>query len=216
MVTAGQYIRAVNRAFVGDTQYSDIGLTASGQRGRTALETALGARVLSRGAGRGVYGEASAILSLNDRLALVISGGRYPTDPIRGSIAGRYASAALRLHIQPKRAIALGAPQLGTGADGEIASASPMLSARPDGSGRARLIVRAPNATLVEIAGDFTEWRPIALQRAPNGDWEIVQVVTSGVHRVNVRIDGGPWTVPAGTTRLAGDFGDYVGVFVVP
>jgi hypothetical protein len=40
--------------------------------------------------------------------------------------------------------------------------------------------------------------------------------ITAGVHQINMRIDGGPWTVPGGTTRLAGDFGDEVGTFVVP
>src|SRR5437870_9774039 len=51
----------------------------------------------SRGAGHGVYGEASTTFTLGERTALLISGGRYPTDPVSGSVAGRYLSAGLRL-----------------------------------------------------------------------------------------------------------------------
>src|SRR5207249_3683102 len=56
-------------------------------------------------------------------------------------------------------------------------------------------------AATVELAGDFTDWQPVALQPTSEGAWESVQHIPGGVHRVNVRIDGGRWTAPAGTTR---------------
>jgi hypothetical protein len=68
----------------------------------------------------------------------------------------------------------------------------------------------------VEIAGDFTDWRPMPLVRAADGNWEVVLPMTAGIHQINLRIDGGPWTVPGGTTRLTGDYGDEVGTFVIP
>jgi hypothetical protein len=40
--------------------------------------------------------------------------------------------------------------------------------------------------------------------------------IAPGIHQVNVRIDGGSWTAPAGATRMTGDYGDDVGTFVVP
>jgi hypothetical protein len=40
--------------------------------------------------------------------------------------------------------------------------------------------------------------------------------IPSGVHRVNVRVDGGRWTAPAGTTRVTDEFGSEVGMVAVP
>jgi hypothetical protein len=203
------------RAFVGDTQYSDIGMTARGQYGKIVLETILGDRVWSQGAGHGFYGEASASLPFADRWALVLSGGRYPSDPIRGSIAGRYLSAALRFRIpSPARPV----PPVPTRHAGTTDDPPPSttLTVVPESSGQTRLVLRAPPATLVEIAGDFTDWQPVSLSRTAGGSWEVVLPMAKGVHQVNMRIDGGPWTAPGGTTRLAGDYGDEVGTFIVP
>ena len=46
--------------------------------------------------------------------------------------------------------------------------------------------------------------------------WETVLPIPSGMHRLNVRIDRGPWIVPVGLTRAADDFGDEVGIVAVP
>ena len=207
------FLISVSRAFVGDTQYSDIGATAHGQYGRWELESAVGARFFSRGAGRGVYGEAAAILPVDRRFAVVFSGGRYPTDPIRGSIAGRFISAAIRLKLRsPTPAV----PPLQLHSDAPPDSAlSSTLTVERDSPGYVRVIVHAA-ARLVEIAGDFTEWRPLTLTRMSDETWGAVVAISSGVHRINMRIDGGAWTAPPGTTRVTGDFGDEVGSFVVP
>ena len=207
---------SAGRAFVGDTQYSDIGMTARGQYHRFVLEMLVAARVWSLGAGEGVYGEASGSLPLNKRWSVVMSGGRYPSDPIRGNIAGRYISAALRFRIQrPTRPIAP-LPLRQSGANGGDPPPSTLLTLTPQSPGYVKLVLQAPPASLVEVAGDFTEWRPISLGQTSEGRWEVVVPITAGVHQINMRIDGGPWTVPGGTTRLAGDFGDEVGTFVVP
>src|SRR5439155_1331935 len=70
-----------------------------------------GARVWSDGGGRGGFGEANAALTLGERAVLVVAGGRYPTDPIRGSIAGRYASVAVRLRTALFRSLAARDPR---------------------------------------------------------------------------------------------------------
>jgi hypothetical protein len=205
------------RAFVGDTQYSDIGMTARGQYGKLVLETILGARVWSEGAGHGVYGEASGSLPFADRWAFVLSGGRYPSDPIRGSIAGRYFSAALRFRIPSPARPVPSVPTRHTGANGgDDPPSSTTLTVVPESSGQTRLVLRAPPATLLEIAGDFTDWQPVSMSRTAAGSWEVVLPMAKGVHQINLRIDGGPWTAPGGTTRLVGDYGDEVGTFVVP
>jgi len=72
------------------------------------------------------------------------------------------------------------------------------------------------SATTVDVAGEFTDWRAVALRRAGEGTWECVLPMSSGVHRINVRVDGGRWTAPEGTTRVADEFGGEVGIVAVP
>jgi hypothetical protein len=209
---------SASRSFVGDTAYSDVASTVHTGRGRFELDASLGARVSSRGAGHGVYGEASTTLTLGERTALLIAGGRYPTDPVSGSVAGRYASAGLRLRTALRRPAIrdpqrLGrSPANGEGATGVIAR----LDVQPAPDGAVRLVVYAPAAATVEVAGDFTDWQPVALRRTVEGAWESVLKIPSGVHRVNMRIDGAGWTAPTGTTRVTDEFGGEVGIVAVP
>src|SRR5256885_13699824 len=86
------------------------------------------------------------------------------------------------------------------------------------------MIRRPPRSTLFpyttlfrsELAGDFTDWQPVGLQPTSDGAWESVQHIPGGVHRVNVRIDGGRWTAPAGATRTPREVGGGGGVGAGP
>lgn len=216
---------SLDRSFIGDTAYTDLRSSARMQRGRVTLEGTIGARVLSRGGGRGVYGEATTTLPLGTRTALVVSGGRYPTDAVSGSIAARYLTIALRLGAIGTRRPALRAFPVQThtsdGSNGP--TTDPSADARlqiQTGSGEddVRLTVFAPGATAVEISGDFTDWRPVQLSRnAVDRDaWEGTFRMPRGIHRINVRRDGGRWLAPAGTTRSADDYDGEVGVFFLP
>jgi hypothetical protein len=66
-----------------------------------------------------------------------------------------------------------------------------------------RLIVKVHvrDVASAEIAGDFTDWKPVALERLHGGWWYQVLRVTPGVHRVQLRLDGGPWQSPPGLPR---------------
>lgn len=75
--------------------------------------------------------------------------------------------------------------------------------------------VRHPGAALVEIAGDFTDWRPVGLRRVGNGVWEVRLPVPSGLHLMSLRIDGGPFEAPPGLEAAADGFGGRAGVVVV-
>ena len=210
---------SLDRSFVGDTAYSDLRSSARLQRGNLALEGTLGARMLSRGAGRGVYGEGSATVILGRRTALVLAAGRYPTDVVTGSIAGRYVSAALRLGAMGFRRPPV-RPRPGIPHGGSNGSTMPAEARLQIDAGRddVRLTLFAPGAGTVEISGDFTDWRPIELSRsATDRDaWEGTFRIPRGIHRINVRRDGGRWMAPAGTTRSADDFDGEVGVFLLP
>lgn len=209
---------SASRSFVGDTAYSDLGSTAHASWGRVQIDGSLATRLSSRGGGHGVYGEGSASLSLGERTALFFSGGRYPTDPVSGSVAGRYASAGVRVSTAIPRQRATrerwppGRPP--AAADGDPPSVARLeLRTSPAGT---RIVLHAPAAAQVELAGDFTDWQPVPLDRAGGDTWETVIVIPSGLHRLNVRIDGGPWIAPAGTTRATDEFGGTVGMVAIP
>lgn len=205
---------------VGDSSYTDIEGTTHLQRGVVVFDGLLGVRTWSRGGGHGVYGEASAAVGLRSWMALVLSGGRYPTDPIRGSVSGRYASLALRLTAAPW--------------GGRDRSPPPRLEPQwhsPAGSGdpapltfevvpcedcvQRTLVVHTGEAGHVEVSGDFTDWEPVSLSRSGPGTWSFRLSLPPGTYRFNVRIDGGAWIVPAGVTRQKDEFGGAVGVITI-
>ena len=211
---------SLDRSFVGDTTYTDLRSSARWRRTRVVLEGILGARVWSRGGGRGVFGEGSATVTLGHHAALVLAAGRYPTDAVSGSIAGRYLTAAVRLGTIAMRkpaAAALPTSVRASGSDGATFTDT-RLEIHVGQNDGVRLTLYAPGATTVEISGDFTDWRPVPLSRNPgNADaWMATFRISPGMHRVNVRRDGGPWMAPSGTTRRADDYDGEVGIFVVP
>ena len=81
-----------------------------------------------------------------------------------------------------------------------------------------RLIVRVHlrDVSNAEIAGDFTDWKPVALERLHGGWWYTVLRVPPGIHRVQLRLDGGAWQSPPGLPRADDGPGGPSGTLVVP
>lgn len=212
---------------VGDTAFTDFEAAGRWTRGVVELAAWVGTRGWSRGGGQGLYGEGTASVPLLERLALVLGAGRYPTDPPRGSVAGRYLSAGLRatgLTVPPRarirtstqlfrRSDASGESAM-LGTDGHLTAAA--LEVRSGCSAACVVVIRAAWAQTVEIMGDFTDWQPIPLTRKRGGVWEVKLAIPPGIHRLNVRLDGGDWTVPRGATFTEDEFGGRVGTVVVP
>src|SRR6266550_570592 len=182
---------SLDRSFVGDTAYTDVRSSGRWQRGGT--------------------------VTINPEAAFVLSAGRYPTDVASGSIAGRYVTAALRVGTIRVRKPA--PPILSTEAPAPIGSDGTKtrlaIQTRPDD---VLLTIYAPQALTVEISGDFTDWQPVPLSRDPadHESWVGTFRISSGMHRINVRRDGGPWLVPGGTRRTPDDYDGEVGIFIVP
>jgi hypothetical protein len=84
----------------------------------------------------------------------------------------------------------------------------------PVAQGRIRVAIRVPAADSVEFASDCTQWRPIQMSR--DGDrWMVDVAALAGLHRANIRINGGRWTSPPGLASMDDDFAGEVGIFVV-
>ena len=83
-------------------------------------------------------------------------------------------------------------------------------------TGRYRLEALLANAARVELASDLTGWRPVAMQRTSDGRWSVELPATSGVHRVSLRVDGGPWTAPPGAVAEDDGFGGSAAVLMIP
>lgn len=203
---------------IGDTSYTDLEGASRVTRGRVEFEGLLGARVGSIGGGHGVYGEATLRLAVARGLGVVLGAGRYPTDPTRGTIAGRYVTLALRVGTpdhrpaDPYREV-LDRYRTFPSADAPVTAG---IEIGPEtGAGRI-LRVRAEGAGRVEVMGDFTDWQVTPLASVGQGLWEVVIPISPGPHRLEIRMDGGAWGAPAGTTRVPDEFGGETGLIVVP
>jgi hypothetical protein len=218
---AATWLVSTTVTHVGDTAYTDIEGTTHWQRGRVEFDGVFGVRAWSRGAGHGVYGEATAAYAASAWLAVVLSGGRYPTDPMRGSVSGRYLGATLRMTALPRRsARPLFTPRVvprwhspANGSDAALVT----IEVRECRCGEQEhtLLVRADDASSVEVAGDFTDWEPVSFSSGEGSSWTVTLPLPPGTYRFNIRVDGGVWLVPAGLVRLTDEFGGVVGLLTV-
>lgn len=211
--------------WLGNTRHLDILGAARWTRGGLELEARAGARAWAKSGGRvgeapsGVWGEVSALVPLAARIALELSGGNYLSDPVRRVLGARYITAGFRLAVAgadrspvPLMGSALVAAVREHSASGSTPEAR--LEIAPSGQLHA-FRVHMAGAASIELMGDFTDWQTVALKQIGTGIWEVRLSVTPGVHRLNIRIDGGQWLVPAGARPEQGEFGGVVGVVVV-
>jgi hypothetical protein len=230
-LSAGAWARrgaaAVSASFaavgVGDTSYADLLARGHWVSALVELDVGAGARVGGSGGGEGVFAEGGATVWLSRTLALVLNGGRYPSDPVRGNVGGRYVSFGARVSARPRQvvnwaALPLSRPPLRpwTGTDGGVETAAESrLELRTYADGVVELRLRAAMARSVEVMGDFSGWQPVACERRRGGLWFLALRLDPGVYRFNVRVDEGRWDVPAGVARVEDEFGGLAGTLVV-
>ena len=205
---------------VGDTTYGDLAARARWRYRGLETQGTLGSRFSSLGARGGGYGDVTGALQVSPTLALVVSAGRYPSDPVSGSIAGSYVTAGFRIASRTARFAAPPTTQLAVPPGPAPAAGSP-AAARPSAAlerqrGLSTLVVRVAGAQLVEVMGDFTGWQAVALVAAGGGRWRFPATLPPGMYRFDLRVDGGPWLAPEGLATAPDEFGGTVGVVVVP
>jgi len=208
---------AVPTRLSGGLAYVEGALAARYERGGLDLLGTFGARGTAA-----VPAQAWANLSIaawfTDQLAILASSGRYPDDPIQAFSGGRFLSVGLRLATRRPDRIAVASPR----------SAADLRPARPDGlirieveaatpqSAERVLRVTAPGASRVELRGDVTTWTAVPMRSEGEGRYVLRRPLEAGPQRLVIRIDGGSWLVPSGTTRVADEFGEESGLLVVP
>jgi len=182
-------------------------------RGRLELGAYAGARrQLAAGAGAAsAWAGANAGWWLTDWIAVTAGGGAYPADLPEGLPRAAYVTVGARI------ASGRTEPALRTHDPDGLRRVSPVrrpgLEVRRDGD-EAILTLRGVRASRVELMGDLTAWLPVPFQGG-DGRWTLRLRAAPGVYRVNIRRDGGDWTVPPASTTAADEFGGAVGVIVI-
>ena len=158
-------------------------------------------------AGGQARGFGSLILTKWISPGFAFTGGVVVQPPAPGS-SGRHAGGLLGIRLASAPRIFphfVNAPKVGT-------SSSSVRFA--DGS--ATIEVRAPAASHVQLAGDFTRWSPVTFEHAGGDRWTLTTRLSPGLHRFVVRVDGGTWMAAPGLPQAVDAYEGTVNVIVAP
>ena len=189
----------------GTARYIDAEAHISWSRARIAMDAVAGRRMVRDGGHTNTW-LLGGNLMLTERLALVGSAGASAFDLAQGLPGGRYATIALRVTTRPGGPLELRSRSRAT--------ARGMETWREQ-DGTVLLVVHAPRARRVELMGDFTDWRPLVMRREADDHFAARIRLPAGSYRINVRVDGGTWTAPPGTTPVADEYNGAAGLLVI-
>jgi hypothetical protein len=188
-----------------------VGLTDAVLSGRwhfrsLDLDASIGRR-FSRSAPETTIWGVSASRDLSPTLAVVAAAGRAGSDPVTSVPGARYLALGLRLKV--------GGPLVAPLPARAVPDESAPFRIGPAVASGREIVIQAPAAESVELAGDFTDWKPVALRRWGEDSWRALLPVPPGLHRLAIRIDGGEWRAPPGTRAIESEFGGQVAEVVV-
>jgi hypothetical protein len=186
-------------------RYLDTDAHVAWSRARVAVDGAVGRRATHNGDGTTTWLLGGSVV-LTERLALVGSTGANAFDVAQGLPGGRYATIALRVTTRAGGALELRSRSRATARD---------LETWREQDGTVLLVVHAPRARRVELMGDFTDWRPLVMRREADDHFAARIHLPAGSYRINVRVDGGMWTAPPGTTPVADEYNGAAGLLVI-
>jgi hypothetical protein len=199
-------IGSVTATAAGDSTYLDAVATVRFDISRLSVSGTLGARAGALAGGVSRWAQADVRVPLFATVSLIGGVGSTPTDIVRGLPGAQYVSIGLRAAIGHAGA----APAV---TSHEASRENPVNQIIE----RSRTVeIHEPTGSRVEIMGDFTEWRPILCPEIAPGVFALAVPRVHGVYRIDVRVDGGPWTVPPGLTGVPDEFGGEAGLLVVP
>jgi hypothetical protein len=188
------------------TDFTDATISGHWALGSLGFDVSVGRR-FSRTTPEITVWNVSAMRSLGPQLGLLMAAGRAGSDPVTALPGSRYLVAGLRLTLGAGSSL----PRV------ELPSAGPTARFRigPSHLTGREIRLNAPGAQRVDLAGDFTDWRPVALEPAAGGDWRVVLPIAPGLHRLAIRVDGGDWQAPPDTRAVTSEFGTRIGEVVI-
>jgi hypothetical protein len=153
------------------------------------------------------WANAQAAFWISGQMAAVAGGGREPAQPTRGLPARSYGTLGVMLAYWPipRGSILVETP----------ATLVHSFELRSAGSAVQRITARIGGVESVEIIGDFSDWAPMPLIRRGRDLWELLIPMSTGIHQINLRIDGGEWIAPPGVPTMKDGFNGEVGVLVI-
>jgi hypothetical protein len=199
--------------------YTDVALVPRFARGAFELEARGGMRFVHRTIAfepreHRLFGSVDAAWWVTPRVALVGAMGRELANLAQGLPDTRYVTLAVRARLQgtsPRSAPSLPPRRVAQG------SAPDVLIDRSAPQGATLRVLTGADARQVEVAGTFTGWTPVSLDRDGAGAWTCAVRLPSGPHRLMLRVDGGAWMPPANLPSLEDEeLGGAVGVVTIP
>ena len=203
LTAAGQAVDPAARLYT----LSDVELVVEARGGPNSLALSWASRrgISGDNASRVIAVSTSGILQVTERVAFTATAGRQLADPLRGLPQAELLTASLR--------VSFGEKPLPVMQRSAIASAS--VEPAPGGGGELVVRVFAADTMVVEVAGDFSNWQPVALHR--EGGLLVARVrLGPGKYRVAVRVNLGGWRAPRNLARVRDDFGGEAGILVIP
>jgi Carbohydrate-binding module 48 (Isoamylase N-terminal domain) len=201
-VPNGEFGDTLLRRYI--SSYDDIELRAGWNVSRFRLEGGLLRRIgIEQFKATGWHVEGTAWLT--PKLAVFGAGGRTLSHLTVDLPARAYTTIGLRWMVNgPKVPLPALPPLSAAGFRAERVGAL------------VRLVLPAPHAASVEVTGDFSDWEPLPMRQDSEGWWTLTRTLAPGLYRVNVRIDGGGWRVPAGLPAEQDGYGGQAGLLLVP
>lgn len=218
---ASAFVSATPTIVDDSIKYTDAQLSASLNLPRVELDATGGFRSGSRlpalGGTAKSWGNVSVTGWIASRLAIVASAGTYPVDLTQGFPGGRFASLSLRLGTRrnPARTESISDLVSSRGSTSRNRSGMTSFDTKVISGGLREIRVQAPGVSSVELMGDFTNWAPISLRDAGSGWWVAALPIKTGIHEMNVRVNGGEWVTPPGLPQRHDEFGSSVGILVI-
>jgi hypothetical protein len=186
--------------------WSDAEVALHWSVGPVAFRGMIGRRVFTVNQPNETWGQLQGSVAFAPDVALIAATGVHPSSAVYGISRGRFMELGFR--VAPSM---LRKPRLPTGVRPVAAAFAVEDAAR----GQRTLRIRIPSARSVELSGDFTGWKPVALRRADDNHWEVTLAIAPGMHRLAIRVDGDAWAPPPGVSAVPDEFQGTVGVIVV-
>jgi hypothetical protein len=153
------------------------------------------------------WASASLTMWVAPRAAIVAGGGTQPASPTRGLPARHFGSLGMALsYLSPSRNSVPLTPSTALVRTFDVHAAD---------NGMQKISVRVGGVESVDVAGDFSDWGPLTMVRRGRDLWELIVPLSSGVHQISIRTDGGKWVAPPGLPTTRDMFSGEVGILIV-